>query len=199
MTQSRKLLAPIAATVLLAFAATPSIAFGQFSQPEIESAIFHWTNTARKMQSKPTLRHSEHLAKAALRHAWNMAMQDVMSHNLDGESVADRARRSGYSSSFVGENIAFNFGYTNPAWQLFDGWMKSPGHYANIVNDQYTELGVGVVRTLSGKYYACQVFGSPQPKTVPYLVPQYQTHTSPAWLTSQRRSDFHWYYIPEWD
>ncbi len=190
---------PMTATVLLVFAIAPSQAFGQFHQPELENAIFHWTNIARQMHSKRPLCYNEKLARAALKHAANMALQDRMSHTLDGETVSDRARRSGYRSTFVGENIAYNFGYDNPAWQFFDGWMKSPGHYANIINGDYTEIGVGVVRTHGGKYFACQVFGSPQPPTIPFVAPHTHVRTSPNWLSPQRSSDFHWYYIPDWN
>ncbi len=201
MTFTRLAIAPMAVTVLIMTAALPSPAFGQPIRPEMETAIFNWTNTARQMQSKVPLRYNERLANAALRHAANMAMQDKMSHTLDDETVVDRARRSLYFSPFVGENIAYNFGYQYPAWQLFDGWMKSPGHHANIMNDQYTEIGVGVVGTHGGKYFACQVFGSPQPNAIPYVVPYapVQTRTSPNWLSTPRPSDFHWYYIPSWN
>ncbi len=44
------------------------------------------------------------------------------------------------------------------AKNLVDGWMKSPGHRANILNGQLRYIGVGVAQ--SGDYiYATQNFG----------------------------------------
>ena len=39
-----------------------------------------------------------------------------------------------------------------------DGWMKSPGHRANIMNRDYRYIGVGVARS-GGDVYATQNFG----------------------------------------
>jgi hypothetical protein len=41
------------------------------------------------------------------------------------------------------------------------------------MNDQFTELGVGVARSQTGKYYACQVFARPA------TAPPYATVQSP--------------------
>ncbi len=44
------------------------------------------------------------------------------------------------------------------AKNLVDGWMKSPGHRANILHSGFKFLGVGVAR--SGEHiYATQNFG----------------------------------------
>ncbi len=49
-----------------------------------------------------------------------------------------------YSYSYGGENIAMGF---DSAQDVMDAWMNSPGHRANILNANYTELGVGIHRT----------------------------------------------------
>lgn len=39
-----------------------------------------------------------------------------------------------------------------------EGWMNSSGHRANILNAQYTAIGVGVYRSASGTLHWVQLF-----------------------------------------
>jgi uncharacterized protein YkwD len=41
--------------------------------------------------------------------------------------------------------------------------MKSPGHRANILSDEYTHCGIGLARAANGIFYATQVFAAPAP------------------------------------
>ncbi len=52
---------------------------------------------------------------------------------------------AGISYWTAGENIAY--GYATPA-EVVDGWMNSPGHRANILNENFTHLIVGVRGTV---------------------------------------------------
>ena len=52
-----------------------------------------------------------------------------------------------------GENIAEGFG---GAVSVFNAWMASPGHRANILNVNYTQMGIGHV---SAGGWWCQQFG----------------------------------------
>ena len=142
---------------------------------DMEAPIIAWTNLARMQQGKAPLRVNDDLTRAARMHARNMANQDQMSHSLDGYTLVDRVRRTGYSYVGLGENIAFVGGYAYPAWMLFDGWMRSEGHYRNIMKDEFTEIGVGVARAQNGKYYACQVFG--RPGSAPLYMPVQSPYT----------------------
>ena len=40
-----------------------------------------------------------------------------------------------------------------------DGWMHSPGHRANILNPDYTLMGIGARKGHNGRWYVAQVFG----------------------------------------
>ena len=55
----------------------------------------------------------------------------------------------------AGENIAYG---TVSADQMMTMWMNSPGHRANILNPRFTRIGVGAVRTTSGRWWATQDF-----------------------------------------
>ena len=46
----------------------------------------------------------------------------------------------GISYTAAGENLAL--GYVTPA-QVVQGWMDSPGHRANILNSNFTQIGLG--------------------------------------------------------
>ncbi|WP_345558992.1 CAP domain-containing protein [Streptomonospora halophila] len=84
------------------------------------------------------------LTAASEAHSRDMAERDYMAHeNPDGEGPAERAEDAGYGS-WSGENVAA--GYTS-AESVMEGWMDSPGHRANILNCDNTEVGVGETDT----------------------------------------------------
>lgn len=51
---------------------------------------------------------------------------------------------------YGGENIAY--GYLSPE-HVMDGWMNSPGHRANILNENFTSIGVGLYDNNGIKYW----------------------------------------------
>jgi uncharacterized protein YkwD len=55
----------------------------------------------------------------------------------------------------AGENIAYG---NVSADQMMSMWMNSPGHRANILNPRFTRIGVGAVRTASGRWWGTQDF-----------------------------------------
>lgn len=91
---------------------------------------------------------------AARLHSQDMAIRMYFDHtNLDGLSPWDRVDLTDYSGNASGENIAQ--GYPDPM-AVMEGWMNSPGHCANIMNPDNTELGVGYYG--DGSYWT-QVMG----------------------------------------
>ena len=56
-------------------------------------------------------------------------------------SPFDQMNKAGISFQFAGENIAGN----NSAASAMTSWMNSSGHKANILNPNYTHIGIGVV------------------------------------------------------
>jgi len=59
----------------------------------------------------------------------------------DGSLPPDRLRDGGVSFSMSGENIARG---QSSASAVMTAWMNSPGHRANILNSEYTHMGVGL-------------------------------------------------------
>jgi uncharacterized protein YkwD len=90
---------------------------------------------APPLAMNPMLRCSSRL------HSMDMGENDYFAHdNQDGLDPFARMAAAGYAGLTMGENIAK--GQQSPA-EVLHGWMDSPGHCVNIMNPQYTELGVG--------------------------------------------------------
>jgi uncharacterized protein YkwD len=75
-----------------------------------------------------------------------------------------RVEREGYQSAAGAENVAFfdGVGGIKLANTVVDGWSNSPKHRENMLSERFTEIGVGVARSKSGKVYFCEVFGRPK-------------------------------------
>ena len=98
------------------------------------------------------------LNEAAQAHALDMSAQNFFSHTgSDGSSFVDRVRRTQFSGSPIGENIAA--GQRSPQ-EVVAGWVDSDGHCRNLMNPQATKLGVGY--TTGGQFGTLwvQVFGN---------------------------------------
>jgi uncharacterized protein YkwD len=97
----------------------------------------------------------DRLATAAQRHSDDMAAHDYFSHtSLNGDTLADRAEAAGFTGGTLGENIAA--GQRTPQ-DVMAAWMDSPGHRANILNCDYTVIGVGLNQD---GWYWTQMFGA---------------------------------------
>jgi uncharacterized protein YkwD len=117
----------------------------------------------------PRLRRDERLAKAARRHAADMVRRKYFSHySPNGDSVADRARRTGYIKSScsweVGEVLAWGVAGRSTAAATVRAWMNSPEHRHILVSSRYSDLGLGAVAGTPEKEYpdgltAAAVFG----------------------------------------
>jgi uncharacterized protein YkwD len=59
------------------------------------------------------------------------------------------------SARGAGENIAYG---NVSADAMMNMWMNSPGHRANILKGSYTGIGIGAVKTSSGRWYGVQDF-----------------------------------------
>lgn len=82
------------------------------------------------------------LEAAAQGHSTSMAENNFFSHTgLDNSSPGDRITAAGYTWRTYGENIAA--GYFDEE-SVMAAWLDSPGHCVNIMNPNYTEVGVAI-------------------------------------------------------
>ena len=128
----------------------------------IVDTVFLLTNRERTRASLTPLRRNAELTRAAQLQAEQMAAAGKLAHDLPGSrypTLASRLKLIGYSYRSVGENVAE--GYTSGA-ALMAGWMTSSPHRANILSARYTETGVGMARSKTGRTYHAQVFARPR-------------------------------------
>ncbi len=139
---------------------------------DIEKALFRSTNEERRKAGLSTLLPMTALQVAARQHSQEMLREDYFSHQSPHAVWSDpsrRAYRAGFWEAFVGENIVYlsvsgyevsNAEVAREFMYGDHGWMNSPPHKANIMNRDYTHLGLGVA-SRNGTTYATQVFGRP--------------------------------------
>jgi uncharacterized protein YkwD len=150
---------------LCAFALCLPVAAGSaqdkaFVLEPAEKMLLELTNAERKKEDLPPLKANPLLFKAARGHSQNMAKQGKLEHELDEKKPPDRLKETGYRFQRAGENIAF--GTDNLALgDIMKLWMESEGHKANIVNPDFTEIGLGIARNDKGEVYYTQVFAAP--------------------------------------
>lgn len=126
-----------------------------------EQAIIDLVNKEREKENLPPLVPHEKLVQIARAHSLNMAKQNRMDHTLDGKNPIDRAKEVGYQPPGVAENVAW--GARTPD-EVVRMWMNSPGHRANILGKQTTEVGIGVGRSGTGGPFYTLVLGFRRPQ-----------------------------------
>lgn len=112
------------------------------SDCNFEQQVLELVNQERVREDLQPLRINPLLAQAAATHSTNMALQDFFSHTgRDGSNLTDRIRATGFTLTVpLGENIAA--GHATPE-SVVQAWMDSPEHRDNILNPDFTQLGVG--------------------------------------------------------
>src|SRR5207248_1602194 len=110
--------------------------------------ILDLTNAARAKENKPALKLNKVLCDVARAHSENMARKGQLEHTLDGKKSSDRVLAAGYPAASVAENIGMS--ENGDTEQIFKDWMESPPHHASLVNDKFTEIGIGLGRTDKG-------------------------------------------------
>jgi len=122
------------------------------SRGESESSqaveILNLVNQERSKQGLQPLTLSEKLTSIANTKAQDMADKNYFSHDSPTYgSPFDMLKHFGVSYTAAGENIAAG---QKTAKEVMNSWMNSSGHRANILNKNYTQLGVGY--TQGGQY-----------------------------------------------
>jgi uncharacterized protein YkwD len=124
-----------------------------------DTQLLTLVNNARSAKGLRALSINALLNTAAQAHSQDQAARQTMSHTGgDGSTLGTRITRAGYAWTSAGENVAA--GYTS-AQSVFDAWMGSSGHRANILNAGYVHMGVGVATGGNGVMYWTQLFATP--------------------------------------
>jgi uncharacterized protein YkwD len=109
---------------------------------ETELAMFKLLNRDRAANGKPALQYDESLADVARAHADDMRKNKYFAHDSPTwGTLDDRLARAQISVATARENLAEAMDVEEAERTL----VASPGHFANIVADDVTHVGVGVV------------------------------------------------------
>ncbi|MEG4107126.1 CAP domain-containing protein [Microcoleus sp. S13_C5] len=120
----------------------------------LEKAVNQQINQYRASKKLPPLSIDPRISQIARIHSENMASGKVrFSH--DGFEGRAKAITLPYQS--VAENVAYNFGFSDPVRNAVEGWIKSEGHRKNI-EGQFNVTGIGVAKNAKGEYYLTQLF-----------------------------------------
>ena len=118
---------------------------------KVEDLVFEMTNRARRAKGLAPLSKDDELTKVARAYSDDMLVRRFFEHTTpDGVSFDERiSNHYHHWVRFMGENIWSAFGYDPSntqklAKEIVADWMSSPGHRANLLDPDFTHLGVGV-------------------------------------------------------
>ena len=108
----------------------------------MEDAVIAQMNRERAARGLKPLRLNTRLALAAQDRVGDLFSKHYFNHvSPDSVQPFVWVARRGYDYSAIGENLAAGYGN---AGAVVDGWMRSPGHRANILARDFDEVGVAI-------------------------------------------------------
>lgn len=128
----------------------------------LEERLLQLTNDARARHGVSSVRASTVLAQAARHHAEEMVRLRYLSHvspTPGRRDVVDRVVLVGGTMRAVGENLAaVPAGGLDLPERVIAGWMQSPGHRQNLLEERWTHVGFGAQEAPDGRLIVVQVF-----------------------------------------
>ena len=134
---------------------------------EFENEVLKLTNIERKKRGLSPLKMNKMLSYSARYHAKDMAEENYFEHDsFDRKKNGKLVKSCGtfdrieafISFSYLAENISA--GQHTPE-SVLNAWMNSPGHKKNILNKNFTEIGIAYYYSDDSEYnhYWVQNFG----------------------------------------
>lgn len=123
-----------------------------------EQFVLSEINRVRAEQGLSPLRLNYRLRAMARSHSIDMAESGYLSHTDSlGRDFKDRLGTKVLERYHAGENVARN-NFPDSARIAVEGWCQSPKHLKNILNDRFSETGVGVAVNSEGLVFFTQIF-----------------------------------------
>ncbi|RHW41651.1 sporulation protein [Neobacillus notoginsengisoli] len=120
-----------------------------------EQQVVSLTNQERAKAGLPALKIDTALSKMAREKSRDMSANGYFDHNSPTYgSPFDMMKKFGITYSYAGENIAM--GQRTPQ-EVVTAWMNSEGHRQNILNPNFTHIGVGHIA--QGNYWTQEFIG----------------------------------------
>lgn len=143
----RRSAAVLLATVLLAVAAAGCM-------PADAKTFLDRTNALRSSVGVPALKQHETLTRKAEDWAQHMAATGKLSHSNLTDGL------SGVSWTALGENVGVSSATGDTLKTIFELFVNSSAHRANLVNRGFTHMGVGVATDNTGRVWVAEVFAA---------------------------------------
>lgn len=155
--------------VLIASAATAGFTYSN------ESDQVYRINSYRSSNGRASLGRSACLSGIARSWAMQMGQRSKLAHSNDTysgiyDSSLDYIKQTTAQCGNTWQRLGENVGVGADSGGIFNAFVASPGHRANLVGD-FTHTGVGAYRSADGRLWIAQVFakcpscGSPYTKT----------------------------------
>lgn len=146
-------------TILVGINIPQNIFFADITRATLESFV----NQTRQSVGLQPLAQNEKLDAAAQMKAQNMVANNYFAHTSpSGITPWYWFSQVGYKYKYAGENLAIGF---FDSAEVYNAWLNSPEHKANIVNPHYTEVGTAVLSGFGNNntIVVVQEFGSQLP------------------------------------
>jgi uncharacterized protein YkwD len=113
-----------------------------------EAALLRAVNAVRVHHDLRPLAVDRRLTGVAGAYSTTLLRRDVFTHGAFGQ----RMRRSGARGPRFGENLAWGTGRLASASTIVRGWLRSPGHRANLLRPGFRRIGLGAATgTFAGR------------------------------------------------
>ena len=119
-----------------------------------DDAMLRMINAARASESLASLTRDPALDKLARLHSEQMLKARLVGHDVGTGDPSARLRAAGVSARVAGENVATAGSLANAHRALW----ASPSHRGNMLLDQFTRVGVAVVRAPDGMVWVTEMF-----------------------------------------
>lgn len=147
----------------------------------VSSNMIRLTNQSRAEAGLPPLNESSALASFAKIKGEDMIERNYFAHDTpDGKRPWEWIDRGEYDYIYAGENLAMDF---VTAEVVHEAFMKSPSHRRNILNPNYQDIGVAVLKgEIDGHQTILLVnfFGSERANTAPIATTQEPSDLEPV-------------------
>ena len=132
------------------------------------NTLIDGTNAARTTNNIAPLQVNPLLQAAAQEKANDMVANGYFAHTSPtGVTPWHWFNAVGYAYTYAGENLAVNFSNSE---DVTNAWLNSPTHRENIMNRNFTQIGIAVAQgTFNGQpaTYVVEEFGTPIEATAP--------------------------------
>ena len=101
-----------------------------------------------RVEEHSAVKENAALEAAATAYAIYLAEHEKMGHTADGRNPPKRVSVQGYKGCFISENVWSSFRHSETmlaeelARKAMDGWKRSPGHNANLLQKRAHEIGM---------------------------------------------------------